>query len=47
MITYRVPARSAQANQPHEIRILYIVVKTAPRRLTHNRLIPNLVVKPL
>lgn len=25
MITYRVPARSAQANQPYEIRILYIV----------------------
>jgi len=25
MITYRVPARSAQANQPHEIRIQHIV----------------------
>ena len=25
MITYRVPARSAQANQPHKIRILHIV----------------------
>ncbi len=25
MITYRVPARSARANPPHEIRILHIV----------------------
>jgi len=43
MIEYRAPARSAQANQPHEVRILHIVdfVLVRTRVAIHPATIPT------